>query len=166
MKPWNPHVLWMTAELHILLPFMGTLAVYCGISSIGLYLRISHPDEINSRSTFSIKMITLIAGQPEGFSVPSIIWAWCHYTLRSVTMSGHVKYKRNSLACKMQEDSALLISLHKLRLSGLRKFNISGGACRQQIQIIVWLYCFVKEIKNVILNAFLYSLISLHILLW
>ncbi len=27
-------------------------------------------------------------------------------TLRSVTMSGHVKYKRNSLACKMQEDSA------------------------------------------------------------
>ena len=28
------------------------------------------------------------------------------YTLRSVTMSGHVKCKRNSLACKMQEDSA------------------------------------------------------------
>ena len=27
-------------------------------------------------------------------------------TLRSITMSGHVKYKRNSLACKMQEDSA------------------------------------------------------------
>ena len=31
------------------------------------------------------------------------LWA---YTLRSVTMSGHVKYKRNSLACKMQEDNA------------------------------------------------------------
>ena len=28
------------------------------------------------------------------------------YNLRSVTMNGHVKYKRNSLACKMQEDSA------------------------------------------------------------
>ncbi len=28
------------------------------------------------------------------------------YTLRSVTTSGHVKYRRNSLACKMQEDSA------------------------------------------------------------
>ncbi len=36
--------------------------------------------------------------------------AYCHgfllHTLRSVTMSGHVKCKRNSLACKMQEDSA------------------------------------------------------------
>ena len=29
-----------------------------------------------------------------------------HYTLRSVTVSGHVKCKRNSLACKIQEDSA------------------------------------------------------------
>ena len=28
------------------------------------------------------------------------------YTLRSGTMSGHVRYKRNSLACKMQGDSA------------------------------------------------------------
>ena len=28
------------------------------------------------------------------------------YTLRSVTMGGHAKYRRNSLACKMQEDSA------------------------------------------------------------
>ena len=28
------------------------------------------------------------------------------YTLKSVTMSGHAKYKRNSLAWKMQEDSA------------------------------------------------------------
>ena len=27
------------------------------------------------------------------------------YTLGSVAMSGHAKYKRKSLACKMQEDS-------------------------------------------------------------
>ncbi len=28
------------------------------------------------------------------------------HALSEVLMSGHVKYKRNSLACKMQEDSA------------------------------------------------------------
>ncbi len=30
----------------------------------------------------------------------------CSYTLRSVTMSSHVKYRGNPLACKIQEDSA------------------------------------------------------------
>ncbi len=36
----------------------------------------------------------------------AILWSQDYYTLRSVTMSGHVKYKRSSLACKMQEYSA------------------------------------------------------------
>ncbi len=46
-------------------------------------------------------------GQVHCVMVPQNLCA-CLYTrtLRSVTMSGHVKYKRNSLACKMQEVSA------------------------------------------------------------
>ena len=43
------------------------------------------------------------------------------YTLRSVTMTGHVKYRRNSLACKMQEDPA---------------YNTGNSACNAQLPVL------------------------------
>ncbi len=56
-----------------------------------------------NESSAAFALLEMFGVFPDWWEVDTL---FTHHTLRSVTLNGHVKYVRNSLACKMQEDSA------------------------------------------------------------